>query len=271
MRPQSPTPSPGRGRPYEDPGSEWSTPLAAFIAARRVDNSARWIAENIDRLLRDWIGESRPTTVLEVGGGRSPLLSEADLAGSSVITYVVNDRSADELERIPNSYRKACFDIQSQPDLSDSYVGQCDLVFSRMVFEHVPDPRAAWATTHALLRPGGQTLAFVPTLYALPFVVNRLLPDGLSARLLSHFAPNRNPDETPKFPAYYRWCRARHQYLADRLLPLGFRTVDVIPFYGHNYFDRIPILRRFDAALTHASMRRDWRVVASFALIIGQT
>ena len=46
-----------------------------------------------------------------------------------------------------------------------------------MVFEHVEDGQRAWANLYQLLAPGGVALAFVPTLYSVPFVINWLLPD----------------------------------------------------------------------------------------------
>src|ERR1700721_1406514 len=53
-----------------------------------------------------------------------------------------------------------------------------DLVFSKMLCEHLPDARTFHANCLRLLRPGARAVHFFPTLYTLPFVANRLIPEG---------------------------------------------------------------------------------------------
>ena len=105
--------------------------------------------------------------LLEVGGGRDPLF-KADELKALGIEMTINDISQTELDVLPASYHKACFDvagdISAVAHLRDSF----DLAFSRMVFEHVADGQRAWSNLYQLLAPGGVALAFVPTLYALP-------------------------------------------------------------------------------------------------------
>src|SRR5690606_5853440 len=105
-------------------------------------------------------------SLLEVGGGRSPLLTERELARHD-IRYTANDISERELERAPNWVGKACFDIQT-PDHAqiEQYAGQFDLIFSRMVMEHVPSYQRAYRNIFTLLQPGGVAIAFHPVLFA---------------------------------------------------------------------------------------------------------
>ena len=71
------------------------------------------------------------------------------------------------------------------------------------VMEHVRDAERAWANMADLLAPDGVALAFHPTLYAPPFVINWLIPDRLTAPVLKFFFDDRHDGEFPKFPARY--------------------------------------------------------------------
>ncbi|MGH9138478.1 MAG: methyltransferase domain-containing protein [Acidimicrobiales bacterium] len=221
-----------------------------------------------DTTIRRWIAETNPDVVLEVGGGRTPLFSAAEARAAGIARYLVNDVSQAELDRLPPDRERACFDIQTGPPPDADYAGRCDFVFAHMVFEHLADPAGAWATIHRLLRPGGTAVSFHPVLYSPPFVLNRILPERLAERVLRTFFGRRNADDHPKFPAYYRWCRASPRFVADRLAPLSFASVDVVPFYGHGYFERLPVLRSVDRVVTDVARRRDVRALASYAYVI---
>lgn len=218
--------------------------------------------------IRRWISTSSAKVVLEVGGGRSPLLSSEEATALGVARYLVNDVSAAELDHLDADRERACFDIQDGPPADADYAGQCDLVFAHMVFEHVAKPAEAWASVARLLRPGGIGVSFHPVLYSPPFVANRLIPERLSRVVLERAFPRRNDDDHPKFPAYYRWCRASEGYMTRKLAPFGFASVEVRPFYGHEYFNRIPVLRTVDNGLSSLAQRRTWPALASYAYVI---
>ena len=62
------------------------------------------------------------------------------------------------------------------------------------------DPENAYRNIAKLLRPGGVFVNLIPTLYAPPFVLNRLLPEQISARVLRWSMPHRNDSEVPRIP-----------------------------------------------------------------------
>jgi len=60
----------------------------------------------------------------------------------------------------------------------------------------------------AAAHPGGVSAHWFSTLYALPFLANRALPEWLGNTMLNTFAP-RDRDRHEKFRAYYSWGRGQ--------------------------------------------------------------
>jgi SAM-dependent methyltransferase len=203
--------------------------------------------------------------LLEIGGGRGPQLTpdEADKLG---VDLTVNDIDAGELSLAPKGFATACFDIAG--DVDPSLHKKFDLIFSRMVFEHVKGAPHAWRNVAALLAPGGVALAYHPTLYSPPFILNWLTPEAFSARLLRHFFPGRHNGDYPKFPARYEMCVSEPSRVAPKLRACGFSEVLIAPFFGHGYLRSIPIAREIEGALHVLAERRDWRGLSSYAFTL---
>ena len=192
-----------------------SVRLAEALAALGVENHSDWAWDNYKRVVHDLCVALKAHRILEVGGGRDPLFTPAEIAELGV-EMTVNDISPKELAVLPPGYNTACFDIAG--DLSD--VGHLrntqDLAFSRMVFEHVADGQRAWANLYQVLAPGGVAMAFIPTFYSVPFVLNWLLPDKLAAAIVKRMFAHRTDEDDPVFPAHYSWClRQRAHHAAD--------------------------------------------------------
>jgi SAM-dependent methyltransferase len=215
------------------------------------------------------LASGMPARLLEIGGGRDPLFSpeEARAAGLAV---TVNDIDASELAMAPPAFARAHFDIAG--DLAGAGVspGAYDLVISKMVVEHVAGVPRAWTNMQALLAPNGLALAFVPTLYAPPFVINRLMPEALSARILRAFFPHRHHGIMPKFPARYEYCFGAVSKLEPVLKAAGFAQALVVPFWTHGYFRKIPMLRGLDRAVQLAARAHDWRLLSTYAYILAR-
>lgn len=205
----------------------------------------------------------------EIGGGRDPAFSLKQIEPLG-LDYTINDIDQRELDRAPAGYRTACFDIAGPAEDFLSHAGSQDLVFSRMVFEHVAGVEQAWRNVHTLLAPGGVGLAFIPTLYAWPFLLNHLMPEAASARLLNLLSrEDRSSDGgNPKFPAVYDWAYGSQHKLAPMLRRAGFVDVHVVPFWGHDYLRRVPFVRDLDDAYTRLCVARDWRLQTTYAYII---
>jgi hypothetical protein len=187
----------------------------------------------------------------------------ADEIERMAVRYTINDICAAELDRAPPWAAKAHFDIAGAVPSDVRY----DLMFSRMVFEHVKDVGGAYRNIYKLLDEGGICVNFHPTLFAPPFVVNYLLPEGLSQVVLRHAFPHRRPDAVPKFPAHYNWCFSTKRVRA-RIADIGFSEVVVVPFYGHGYFEGVPLLRTLDRWVSERARLHDFRYLTSYAYTI---
>ena len=236
------------------------------------DSKASWAWENYRATVLS-IAEARrgaagaPLRLLEVGGGRMPLFSPAEAAAAR-LSVTVNDIDERELSLGPPGFDKALFDIADEID--PKLRGAFDLIVSHMVMEHVRDARKAWANMAALLAPSGVAIAFHPTLYASPFLINALLPDRLTAPLLRHFFPARHDGVYPKFRAWYDMCVSNPAKVEPMLKACGFRETLIVPFWGHDYFRSIPGLREIDDAVQRIAEARDWRALSSYAFSLAR-
>lgn len=228
-----------------------------------------WAWETYKGLITALGTEMGLTRHLEVGGGRHPLFTPAEAAANR-FAVTINDISADELSRAPREFAQLHCDIASKDPLEPTSVGAYDLVYSKMVMEHVRDAAQMWRNQYELLAPGGVALAFIPTLFAPAFTANHVLPDPVSAAIVGKMFPGRTWEGTdPKFPAHYDLCYGDERKVAPTLRAIGFDEVHVLPFYGYSYFDGLPGLRRADRWFTEWARRNDRRRFTSFAYLIG--
>jgi hypothetical protein len=136
-----------------------------------------------------------------------------------------------------------------------------------MLAEHVPDAHRFHRNVYEILRPGGVAFHFFPTLYALPLLANRLIPERASVAALRVFSP-RDPVKEGKFPAYYRWCRGPNTTLMRRFEELGYEVEEYDGFFGHDYYDRIPIVRSLHRWMTQFLVRYPVRWLTCVAYLI---
>lgn len=242
--------------------------IEGFIHSLSPDWHARWAWENYEPTILALARHFGLRRVCEIGGGRDPLFTapEAERHG---IDLIVNDIDAAELALTPAGLRTAHFDIAGDLSEPDAVRGGYDLMVSRMVFEHVHDVERAWTNIHALLAPGGVALAFFPTLWAPVFALNHILPERASRAIVHALYPaRRDGGGDPKFPALYDWCRGSRARLAPMLERAGFADIHVQPFWGHEYFKRMPGLREIDHAFNAGAARIGWDFVTTHAYVV---
>ena len=206
-------------------------------------------------------------SLLEIGSGANPTLSPAEF-DARTLRYTTNDRSADELAKAGSAYETLLLDMATAtPEALPR--AQFDLVFSRMVNEHVADGERYYRNIYEVLRPGGVTAHCFSTLYALPFVANRLLPEGLASRALDIFNP-RDRYQHEKFPARYSWSRGPSRRMIARLTSLGYEIVEYRGYFGHPYYNRpaLRAVRAVEEAKSRWLCRHPVAALTSYATVI---
>ena len=203
--------------------------------------------------------------IVEIGGGANPMIP-IDQVRAMGLDYTLLDISETELAKAPAGYRTVCADIASaSPDLGH---GSYDLAFSRMLAEHVRSGAQLHRNIHGLLRPGGHAMHFFPTMWALPFVVNRYLPERLSDGLVALLNPGRDRHRFGKFPAYYDWCRGPTRRQLQRFARLGYQVSAYDGYFGHSeYYRHIPPLKALHLRWSDFLSRHPHPALTSFAIL----
>jgi SAM-dependent methyltransferase len=178
-------------------------------------------------------------SVAEIGGGANPLLDE-EFVRAHGLQYCLIDKSAAELEKA-GRHDSIVIDAMSNENMFNKALGgrRFDLVFSHMFLEHIEDPLTAHRNFYRMLNPGGRCVHFYPSPNNLPLLLNRLLPEAVSLRLVGFAKPARQLDGAErKFKAYYHLCGAPGPRLAARFEEIGYTVCRFSGFIGHGYYER---------------------------------
>ena len=216
------------------------------------------------KFLASLIVERRVRTALELGGGANPALPLKFIERTG-LRYTLLDVSEGELSKAPDRFDKIQADVSSQDFEADE---KYDLVFSRMLAEHVRSGYAFHRNVLKLLTDRGVAFHFFPTLFAPPFLVNRVVPEAWGDRLLHLFSP-RDRFKHGKFPAYYSWCRGPTRGQIRRLEALGYRIEAYKGFFGHDpYYARVPPLRKLHGLISRSLVGHPVPWLTSFAYVL---
>jgi uncharacterized UPF0146 family protein len=221
-----------------------------------LHHSAMW--DQFKQVCAELIKNGNHKDICEIGAGRDPLFS-VDEIESLGLNYTVVDVDDTELKLLPEGYNAMVADL-CEPAVM-GLGEQFDFVLSRTAAEHMRDGATMHENVLALLRPGGETMHLFPTLYHPIFAVNRVLPTWVSHRLLNRF----DPRPKPKFKAYYSLCRGPSRRMQRRFTGMGFIIAEHRPFYGHDYFKKIRVLRQMDDQFSAWAARRRNPYLTSYA------
>jgi SAM-dependent methyltransferase len=203
--------------------------------------------------------------VAELGAGAKPFVGDADKWGF-VNRRMVIDISADELAKAGSDLETQVADL-CQPITAghNSY----DLVFSNMLCEHLADPRTFHKNCFNLLRPGGLSVHFFPTLFAFPFVINKMIPERLAYKVLNKIHRERlEHGKYDKFPAYYRWTTGPTRRAMKRFESVGFEVNEFYGTFGHQYYYQIPPLNASEFAKARFLLRHPVPALTSYAVVV---
>jgi SAM-dependent methyltransferase len=224
-----------------------------------------WAHEDFTRRLRERLASLGGGLVCELGGGARPAL-ELPFLHEHGLECLVVDISDTELAKAPEGYDTLVGDVSSPSFTTGRHNDRYDLVFSRVVAEHVTDPVQFHANVRKLLRPGGIAMHFFPTLFWPPFVANRLLPESLAERILLKIEPGRvKSGRDGKFPAYYRWCRGPTGRQVDRFASVGFQVEHCVAYFGEGTHAPGRALQKLNNAWTDFMLRHPSYLFTSYA------
>lgn len=197
---------------------------------------------------------------LDIGAGRYPKFS-FDEARELGTDYWVNDLEDSELERsgYPTE-KRVVFDVGGA--LPDS-LGGFDLIFSSFVLEHLKCSLDYYRNIYDLLSDGGIGLTKHPTKYCLPFMINTMIPQKLTDKLMCWYSNKSRRT----FPAFYDLCYATEKN-RNIIEDIGFSQVIVLKYYGHPYFDRIPGLKQIDSCFFNLMNKINSDLFACYAITI---
>lgn len=258
---------------HRDAPAPANSGLEQLVASYRGDETSprwhsQWAWDNYERLVVDLSQRLNLPEICEIGGGRDPMFDAAE-AKARGVDLVVNDIDAGELALTPPGLRTVRFDVAGDLSELGGASNLYDMMISRMVFEHIDGVPQAWRNVRRLLKPGGIGLAFFPTLYAWPFLVNHMIPEKASRALVHALFPNRaDGGGDPKFPALYDHCVTSRRKLGRMLDGIGFSEVHVMPFWGHGYLDRVPVAREIDHWISRMAAKLDVRLLTTYAFVL---
>ncbi len=216
-------------------------------------------------IIRGTLLNNKIKAVLEIGAGPNPSL-DPELVSSSNIEYHLNDESATELRKGKNNYTHFTGDFSSGIIPSDNYYG---LILSKMVLEHIPNPEAFHSQAFQHLKPGGFAIHFFATLYSIPAVLNKVLPDVLSNVILK-WGQNRDAEYHGKFPAMYKWCRGPVKGFSDHFEDLGYKVIEHRGYLGHGYLSSKKYLWPIEKNFSKMLLRLNKPLFCSNAILVLQ-
>jgi SAM-dependent methyltransferase len=141
--------------------------------------------------------------VLDVGGGKEcPFLPYVEDPRTHLV--IALDCSEEELRMNPLLGHKVVADAAA--DGFPFRDGSADLVVSRAVVEHIRDNAAFFRNCASILRPGGVMIHAFSGRFAPFALINQLLPNRLTRRLIGYLHPYWREEGNYGFPAFYNRC-----------------------------------------------------------------
>ncbi len=202
-------------------------------------------------------------SILEIGAGANPTINQNFIKQHN-LSYTISDVDDDELKKADEIYYKLVVDL-SLPDyyLSEKF----DLVFSRMVGEHISDAKTFHQNVFNILNKNGISFHCFSTLYALPFVANRYLPESISNLLLHKIAP-RDKHQHGKFKAHYDWSRGPSKKMIKRFEKIGYEIIEYGGYFGHKYYENFTILNKIERVKSKMLLNYPIPFLTSYAHLI---
>lgn len=219
--------------------------------------------DKTESFVQNLILKNNLKSILEIGAGANPTINPEFIKKHN-LKYTISDIDDDELKKADEIYSKLVIDLSSS---SFNLPEKFDLVFSRMVGEHISDAKTFHRNVFKILNKGGLSFHCFSTLYTFPFLINKIIPNGLSDVVLDKFAP-RDKHQHGKFKAYYDWSRGPSPQMIKRFEKIGYEIVEYVGYFGHNYYNKIPILNKIEEVKSKILLKFPIPLLTAYAYFI---
>jgi SAM-dependent methyltransferase len=242
----------------------YSGDLMMSVTYSRVEDFDGW--QKFPSFIEELITTHSLKRICEIGAGANPTLVP-EFVQSHGLQYNAVDECEVEIVK-SGMAQMVAFDICTAN--TEIPGAPYDLVFSRMTAEHFWDSANAYENMFRSLAPGGMCVHSFATLYSLPFLLNRFLPDSVSSFLLNCFAP-RDLDKHDKFKAYYSHCRGPIKSQLQFFERIGYEIVEYRGYFGHTYYrKRMPFVHFIEKQKSGLLLKVPVAHLTSYATIILQ-
>lgn len=218
---------------------------------------------DFEKIIPELILKYQLKEICEIGAGANPYLSN-DFVQKEQLNYTLVDVDEEELNKGKTNLKKLVLDFSSK-DFEPK--GQYDLIFSKMTLEHIKHPEILHQNIFSSLKKGGIAIHFFATLYSIPSIVNLILPEYLSDKIL-FYIQKRDQEQHGKFPAYYRWTLGPVKKNVQRFESLGFQIISYNGYVGHTYFPKQSFLGKLEAIYTKCLYKVNNPYFSSNAIVI---
>lgn len=213
--------------------------------------------------VQELILKYRIKSILEIGAGANPTINP-DFIRKNSLDYTISDVDDLELSKADGIYAKLVIDLSKKNIICTK---KFDLIFSRMVGEHISHAKTLHQNIYNHLTGGGISFHCFSTLYALPFLFNKLLPENLSEFILNIVAP-RDDHKHGKFKAYYDWSRGPSKKMIERFESIGYEIIEYIGYFGHNYYNKFPLLNKIEELKSKVLLKFPFSYLTSYSYFI---
>lgn len=204
--------------------------------------------------------EQNPERVLDVGAGQNWFFpTRLKKLGFRLIG---SDIDREELALNPALDERIVVDASCGLGVPDSSV---DVITARAAVEHFRDNRTFIQNCSKALRPGGTLIVTFAGRNAPFALINRLLPETLSASLLEHLIPEKQ--EKLGFKAYYDRCT--YSQITREARDAGLELVRYFyDFHSSAYFRFFVPVYLASLSLDRLRAALDWKDLASYYLFV---
>ena len=178
-------------------------------------------SEKLELIIKKFIFEFNPHTIIEFGGIDRPILTK-----NSHYCYIGVD-----IEEKENCY--SIYDQFLVKSIEDNFSEEADLAISTTLLEHVKNNKRAVSTLYNVLNNGGFTAHYVPSKFHFYSIILRLAGPKLQKFLIKYLRPHAL--DVTGYPVFFDHCSCKK--MQSLFKQAGFSDINLIPYYhATDYF-----------------------------------